>query len=86
MGAFANSCPKEWQTNIQTIGGNMDLEQLIKLSKTVAKPYMWAVGILSALLLLSVGGNIYQAINGVDVTIEQANNNSDNSINGVVEK
>lgn len=64
----------------------MDLEQLIKLSKTVAKPYIWAVGILSALLLLSVGGNIYQAINGVDVTIEQANNNSDNSINGVVEK
>lgn len=64
----------------------MDLEQLIKLSKTVAKPYMWAVGILSALLLLSVGGNIYQAINGVDVTIEQANNNSDNSINGVVKK
>lgn len=61
----------------------MDLEQLIKLSKTVAKPYIIAVGILSTLLLISVGGNIYQAITGVDVMIEQANNNSNNSINGV---
>lgn len=62
----------------------MDLEQLIKLSKTVAKPYVIAVGILSVLLLSSICGNIYQAINGVDVVIEQANNDSDNSINGVV--
>lgn len=64
----------------------MDLEQLIKLSKTVAKPYIIAVGILSTLLLISVGGNIYQAVRGVNVTIEQANNNSDNSINGVIEQ
>lgn len=64
----------------------MDLEQLIKLSKTVAKPYIIAVGILSVLLLVSVGGNIYQAVRGVDVTIEQANNDSDNSINGVIEQ
>lgn len=64
----------------------MDLEQLIKLSKTVAKPYIIAVGVLSTLLLISVGGNIYQAVRGVNVTIEQANNNSDNSINGVIEQ
>jgi hypothetical protein len=64
----------------------MDLQELIKLAKTISKPYIWAVGILSALLLLSVGGNIYQAIVGVDVTIEQANNDSDNSINGVINK
>lgn len=64
----------------------MDLEQLIKLSKAVAKPYIIAVGILSVLLLVSVGGNIYQAVRGVDVTIEQANNDSDNSINGVIEQ
>lgn len=64
----------------------MDLEQMIKLSKTVAKPYIIAVGILSALLLVSVGGNVYQAVRGVDVTIEQANNDSDNSINGVIEQ
>lgn len=62
----------------------MDLQELIKLAKSISKPYVWAVGILSALLLLSVGGNIYQAIVGVDVTIEQANNDSDNSINGVI--
>lgn len=64
----------------------MDLQELIKLAKSISKPYVWAVGILSALLLLSIGGNIYQAIVGVDVTIEQANNDSDNSINGVINK
>lgn len=59
----------------------MELQELVKLSKHIAKPYVWAVGILSVLLLLSIGGNIYQAVRGVNVTIEQANNNSDNSIN-----
>lgn len=62
----------------------MDLEQLIKLSKTVAKPYIIAVGILSALLLISVGGNVYQATRSYDVTIEQSNTESDNNINGVI--
>ena len=51
----------------------MDLEQLIKLSKTVAKPYVIAVGILSFLLLVSVCGNIYQATRGYDVFVEQEN-------------
>lgn len=62
----------------------MDLEQLIKLSKTVAKPYIIAVGILSALLLISVGGNVYQATRSYDVVIEQSNTESDNNINGVI--
>lgn len=62
----------------------MDLEQLIKLSKTVAKPYIIAVGILSTLLLISVGGNVYQATRSYDVTIEQSNTESDNNINGVI--
>lgn len=62
----------------------MDLEQLIKLSKTVAKPYVIAVGILSFLLLVSIGGNIYQATRNYDITVEQANTESDNNINGVI--
>lgn len=62
----------------------MDLQELIKLAKTISKPYIWAVGILSALLLLSVGGNIYQATRSYDVTIEQSNTESDNNINGVI--
>lgn len=58
----------------------MDLEQLIKLSKTVAKPYIIAVGILSALLLISVCGNIYMATQGVDVSF-QADNNVETFVN-----
>lgn len=61
----------------------VDLEQLIKLSKTVAKPYVIAVGILSFLLLISIGGNIYQATRGYDVFVEQENTYSDHNINGV---
>lgn len=61
----------------------VDLEQLIKLSKTVAKPYVIAVGILSFLLLVSVCGNIYQATRGYDVFVEQENTYSDYNINGV---
>ena len=64
----------------------MPLDKLIKMSKVVVEPYLWAIGILSVLLLLSVCGNVYQAVRGVDVTIEQANNDSDNSINGVIEQ
>lgn len=62
----------------------MDLQELIKLAKTISKPYVWAVGILSALLLLSVGGNIYQATNGCNMVLEQENIESDNNINGVI--
>lgn len=58
----------------------MDLEQLIKLSKTVAKPYIIAVGILSVLLLISVCGNIYMATQGVNVSF-QADNNVETFVN-----
>lgn len=64
----------------------MPLDKLIKMSKVVVEPYLWAIGILSVLLLLSVCGNVYQAVRSVDVTIEQVNNDSDNSINGVIEQ
>jgi hypothetical protein len=63
----------------------VDLEQLIKLSKTVAKPYVIAVGILSALLLLSVCGNIYMATKKQNITIEQENIESDFNNNGIIE-
>lgn len=63
----------------------MDLEQLIKLSKTVAKPYIIAVGVLSTLLLISVGGNIYQATKKQNITIEQENIDSDFNNNGIIE-
>ena len=62
----------------------MDLDELIKLAKTISKPYIWAIGILSILLLASTCGNIYQATRSYDVVIEQENNESDNNINGVI--
>lgn len=62
----------------------MPLDKLIKMSKVVVEPYLWAIGILSVLLLLSVCGNIYQATRSYDVTIEQQNAESDYSINGVI--
>ena len=61
----------------------MDLQELIKLAKTISKPYIWAMGILSFLLLVSIGGNIYQATRGYDVFVEQENTYSDHDINGV---
>lgn len=61
----------------------MDLQELIKLAKTISKPYIWAIGILSFLLLVSIGGNIYQATRGYDVFVEQENTYSDHNINGV---
>lgn len=63
----------------------MDLQELIKLAKTISKPYIWAVGILSALLLLSVGGNIYMATKKQNITIEQENIESDFNNNGIIE-
>ena len=63
----------------------MDLQELIKLAKTVSKPYIWAVGILSALLLISVGGNIYMATKKQNITIEQENIESDFNNNGIIE-
>lgn len=38
-----------------------ELENLIRLAHVVAKPYLIAVWILSFLLLLSVGANVYLA-------------------------
>lgn len=61
----------------------MDLQELIKLAKTISKPYIWAMGILSFLLLVSISGNIYQATRGYDVFVEQENTHSDHNINGV---
>ena len=61
----------------------MDLQELIKLSKTISKPYIWAVGILSALLLLSVGGNIYMASLETEVIIEQENIEANFNTNGI---
>lgn len=63
----------------------MDLQELIKLAKTISKPYIWAVGILSALLLLSVGGNIYMATKKQNITIEQENIEPDFNNNGIIE-
>lgn len=63
----------------------MDLQELIKLAKTISKPYIWAVGLLSALLLLSVGGNIYMATKKQNITIEQENIESDFNNNGIIE-
>lgn len=62
----------------------MPLEKAIKISKLVIKPYLWAIGILSVLLAVSVCGNIYQATRSYDITIEQQNAESDNNINGVI--
>lgn len=62
----------------------MPLDKLIKMSKVVVEPYLWAIGILSVLLLLSVCGNVYQATRSYDITIEQQNAESDYSINGAI--
>ena len=53
------------------------------MSKVVVEPYLWAIGILSILLALSIAGNIYQATRSYDVTIEQTNSESDNN-SGVI--
>lgn len=57
-----------------------DLEKLIKLAHIVAKPYLIAVWILSVLLLLSVGANVYLATQTTEVTFD-ANQNSYSTIN-----
>lgn len=60
-----------------------ELEDLIRLAHVVAKPYYVAVWILSVLLLLSVGANVYLATIEKEVVIEQDNNFSDFNTNGV---
>ena len=54
---------------------NNELEELIRLARIVAKPYYVAVWILSVLLFLSVGANIYLATQDVIVSLDA---NADN--------
>lgn len=51
-----------------------DLEKLIELAKIVSKPWVVATSVLSALLGLSVAGNIYMATVENIITIEAENN------------
>ena len=55
-----------------------DLENLIKMANIVAKPWKISVAILSVLLLLSVGANVYLATVENEVIIEH-NGQFDNS-------
>lgn len=57
-----------------------DLEELIRLAHVVAKPYLIAVWILSVLLLLSVGANVYLATQTTEVTFD-ANENNFSTVN-----
>lgn len=57
-----------------------DLEKVIKLSHVVAKPYLIAVWVLSILLLISVGANVYLATQTTEITFD-ANENSFSTIN-----
>ena len=61
-----------------------DLEKLIRLAHVVAKPYLIAVWVLSVLLLISVGANVYLATIEKEVVIEQDNDFSDFNTNGIV--
>ena len=61
-----------------------ELEDLIRLAHVVAKPYLIAVWVLSALLFISVGANVYLATIEKEVIIEQDNDFSDYNTNGVV--
>lgn len=51
-----------------------DLENLIKMANIVAKPWKISVAILSLLLLLSVGANVYLATIENVITIDADNN------------
>ena len=57
-----------------------DLEDLIRLAHVVAKPYLIALWIVSILLLLSVGANVYFATQTTEVYFD-ANENSYSTIN-----
>lgn len=46
-----------------------ELEKLIALSKVVAKPWVIATWVLAILLGLSVAGNVYLSLNGVEITM-----------------
>lgn len=57
-----------------------NLEELIKLSKIVARPWFIATVLLAILLIISICGNIYQATKGVSVTFD-ADNNIESTVN-----
>ena len=62
-----------------------ELEDLIRMAHVVAKPYLIAVWVLSLLLLVSVGANVYLATIEKEVVIEHNSdfNNSDNNDNHI---
>lgn len=64
----------------------MDTEKLISMAKMLAKPYFIVCIILSILLAVSVGGNIYQATLETEVVIEGTNFESSDYNNNSVYK
>ena len=56
-----------------------ELEKLIALSKVVAKPWVIATWVLAGLLALSVAGNVYLSLNGVEITMA-ANDSTESTI------
>lgn len=56
-----------------------ELEKLIALSKVVAKPWVIATWVLAILLALSVAGNVYLSLNGVEITMAE-NDNTESTI------
>lgn len=52
----------------------MDTEKLIAMAKILAKPYFIVCIILSILLAVSVGGNVYQATLENEIVIETHSN------------
>ena len=61
-----------------------DLEELIRLSHIVARPYYIAVWVLSLLLLISLAGNVYLATQDTEVVFN-ANKNNKSEITQVKE-
>ena len=54
----------------------MDLDKIIELAKTIAKPYKVTTYILSVLLLISILANVYLLSQPAVVTFEADNNTS----------
>lgn len=63
----------------------MDIEKLVTLAKQIAKPWAIVSYVLAALLGVSIAGNIYQAVQGQEVIIDNnANfNNSNHNANSI---
>lgn len=54
----------------------MDLDKIIELAKTIAKPYKVTTYILAVLLLISILANVYLLSQPAVVTFEADNNTS----------